>query len=177
MAYDEMVANRLRAAFARALGPSDDIEEKKMFGGMAGMVNGHMCVGVIGNELVVRARTGDAAEALSRPHARPMDFTGKPMKGWLYVAPAGFAEDADLDGWVKTGLAFVHEAGPKKGAPMKATPTKAASMKAAPAKAAPRKAAPPKAAPTKAAPPKAAPKKAVSKKSADAPAKQGVRGQ
>lgn len=130
MAYDETVANRLRAAFARALGPSDDIEEKKMFGGMAGMVNGHMCVGVIGAELVVRARPEDAEEALSRAHARPMDFTGKPMKGWLYVAPAGFAKDADLDRWVKTGLAFVHEAGPKKGAPGKAAPAKAAPKKA-----------------------------------------------
>lgn len=113
MAYDEKVADRLRAAFARALGPTDDIEERKMFGGIAEMVNGHMCVGVLGAELVLRVREADIAAASSQPHARPMDFTGKPMKGWLYVGTPGFASEADLDGWVRTALAFVREAGPK----------------------------------------------------------------
>lgn len=119
MAYDEKVADRLRAAFARALGPADDIEERKMFGGIAELVNGHMCVGVLGSELVVRVRPAEAESVLRRPHVRPMDFTGRPMKGWIYVATAGFANDADLDGWVQSGLAFVHEAGPKKGGPGK----------------------------------------------------------
>jgi TfoX/Sxy family transcriptional regulator of competence genes len=119
MAYDEKVADRLRAAFTRSLGPTDDIEERKMFGGIAELVNGHMCVGVLGSELVVRARQKDAESALSRPHVRPMDFTGRPMKGWLYVAPGGFATDADLDGWVQLALAFVREAGPKAAGPRK----------------------------------------------------------
>lgn len=119
MAYDEKVADRLRAAFARTLGPEDDIEERKMFGGIAELVNGHMCVGVLGSELVVRLRPDDGDAALARPHVRPMDFTGKPMRGWVYVATPGFASDAELDGWVESGLAFVREAGPKKGGPAK----------------------------------------------------------
>lgn len=119
MPYDEKVADRLRAAFTRTLGPTDDIEERKMFGGIAELVNGHMCVGVLGAELVVRVRPEDAETALRRPHARPMDFTGRPMKGWLYIATPGFASDADLDGWVRTALTFVHEAGPKVAGPRK----------------------------------------------------------
>lgn len=119
MPYDEKVADRLRAAFTRTLGPSDDIEERKMFGGIAELVNGHMCVGVLGSELVVRVRPEDAETALRRPHARPMDFTGRPMKGWLYIATPGFASDADLDGWVRAALTFVHEAGPKVAGPRK----------------------------------------------------------
>jgi TfoX/Sxy family transcriptional regulator of competence genes len=117
MAYDEKVADRLRAAFARSLGPTDDIEERKMFGGIAELVNGHMCVGVLGSELVVRLRPEDADSALSLRHVRPMDFTGRPMKGWLYVAPGAFATDGDLDGWVQLALAFVREAGPKTAGP------------------------------------------------------------
>ena len=79
----------------------------------------------IGAELVVRMRSADAESALTRPHVRPMDFSGRPMKGWLYIATAGFAGDAELDGWVRAALAFVHEAGPKvagKTRPMKRPP-------------------------------------------------------
>jgi TfoX/Sxy family transcriptional regulator of competence genes len=125
MAYDEKVADRLRAALTRTLGPTDDIEERKMFGGIAELVNGHMCVGVLGSDLVVRVRVADADSVLRRPHVRPMDFTGRPMKGWIYVSPAGFAADAELDDWVRAGLAFVREAGPKvagAGKPMKSRP-------------------------------------------------------
>ena len=137
MAYDEKVADRLRAAFARALAPTDDIEERKMFGGVAEMVNGHMCVGVIGAELVVHVREADAPDVARRPHVRPMDFTGKPMKAWFYVATPGFATDADLDGFVQTALTFVHEADPKKAGkarPMKAKPTKVKPTKVKPAR-------------------------------------------
>lgn len=114
MAYDEKLANRLRAAFARTLAPEDDIEERKMFGGIGEMVNGHMCVGIHKEDLVVHVRAQDAESALARPYARPMDITGRPMKGWIFVSPPGYATDADLDGWIRSALAFVHEAGPKQ---------------------------------------------------------------
>ncbi len=114
MAYDEKVAERLRGAFTRLLSEGDDIEERKMFGGVAELVNGHMCVGVIDSDLVVRVPPADADAAVAEKHARPMDFTGKPMRGWVYVAPAGFRTDAALDRWVAWGLAFVRQAGPKK---------------------------------------------------------------
>lgn len=114
MAYDEELVSRLRAAFARALAPTDEIEEKKMFGGLSEMVNGHMCIGVLGADLVIHLPPDEADACLKLPHVRPMDFTGKPMRGWLYVGPAASRTDGDLDAWVRRALDFVHAAGPKK---------------------------------------------------------------
>src|SRR5579871_3629000 len=102
MAYDEGLAERLRGVFEeepRAI-------EKKMFGGLCFMVDGKMCVGIVKDELMVRVGPEKNAEALARPHARPMDFTGKPMKGFVYVAPEGFESDATLQWWVAQGVAF-----------------------------------------------------------------------
>ena len=111
MAYDEDVARRLRAALDSAAPP--EVAERKMFGGLAMMVNGHMCVGVTGGELMVRVGKEAYADALALPHAREMDFTGKPLSGFVYVAPAGFAADSDLEAWVDRGLAFVLSLPPK----------------------------------------------------------------
>lgn len=86
MAYDEGVAERLRALFADPPG----VTEKKMFGGMAFMYRGHMLVGIIGESLMARVGPDAYAAALSRTFVREMDFTGKPMKGYVYVDPAGF---------------------------------------------------------------------------------------
>jgi len=102
MAYDEAVAERVRSA----LGKNPDIVEKKMFGGLAFMLHGNMCCGVIGDRLMLRVGPKGYETALSRPHARAMDFTGKPMKGLVYVEPAGFASVADLEVWIGRAMAF-----------------------------------------------------------------------
>lgn len=104
MAHDETVARRLRSALLRAR-PAEPVDERKMFGGLALMVGGNMACGVWREGLVIRVAEGDAAAALGRPHARPMDFTGRPMRGFLYVAPPGFAGEDELEAWVALGLA------------------------------------------------------------------------
>src|SRR5690242_1627773 len=101
MAYDPQLAERLLRALAEhtALSP-ERIEIKKMFGGVAYMVNGAMCVGVMGERLVARASDADAERYLEEPGVRPMDFTGKPMKGWLYVEGPSLDADETLARWV-----------------------------------------------------------------------------
>lgn len=96
MAFDEGVAERLREVFAG----QDDISEKKMFGGIAFMHRGNMCCGVVNDILMARVGPEAYADALGRPHAREMDFTGKPLTGFVYVDPPGFAENAQLRDWV-----------------------------------------------------------------------------
>lgn len=110
MAYDEDVANRVRAELATA-----DVFalEKKMFGGLAFMVGGHMTVGIIGDELMVRVGKNAHEDAVSQPNAREMDFTGRPMTGYVYVEPAGFASDAELRAWVRRGLDYTRSLPPK----------------------------------------------------------------
>lgn len=109
MPYDEGAAQRLREHFAGR----GDVAEKRMFGGIAFMVAGHMACGLVGDTLMVRVGPERARESLARPHARPMDFTGRPMKGYLYVDPPGFAEDRDLAAWVGMAEAFVATLPPK----------------------------------------------------------------
>ena len=102
MAFDEGLAERLREQF----GGRHDVAEKRMFGGLAFMVRGHMCVGILGDTLMARVGPVEDEAALREPQVRPMDFTGRPMKGYVYVAPAGFEEDAALAGWVARCLRF-----------------------------------------------------------------------
>jgi TfoX/Sxy family transcriptional regulator of competence genes len=102
MAYDKDLAFRVRKALARQA----DVEEKPMFGGLSFLVRRHMCCGVIGGDLVLRVGADGQAEALSQPHVRPMDFTGRPMKSMVYVAPGGTKTDASLKPWIKRGVAF-----------------------------------------------------------------------
>jgi TfoX/Sxy family transcriptional regulator of competence genes len=109
MAYDEALAERIRAVLA----DRDDVTERKMFGGIAFMACGHMCVGVIGEDLMARLGEDGADAALDEPHTRPMDFSGRPMKGYAYVAPAGTATDAAVGGWIERTLAFVATLPPK----------------------------------------------------------------
>ncbi len=109
MAYDEGVAQRLREAFADRI----DVAEKEMFGGIAFMLSGHMCCGVIGEILMARVGAQQYEEALSRPHVREMDFTGKPLKGFVYVEPEGFESDAELEQWVSVCEMFVDSLPPK----------------------------------------------------------------
>lgn len=77
-----------------------------MFGGIAFMLHGNMCCGVIGDDLMVRIGTTGYEEALSHPHTRPMDFTGRPWKGMIYVSPDGYSERHDLEAWVLRGLDY-----------------------------------------------------------------------
>jgi len=102
MAYDEGIAERLRELFASRPG----VTEKKMFGGLAFMYRDHMLVGIIGESLMARVGPDAYAAALRRPFAREMDFTGKPMKGYVYVAPAGSESDEALKSWVDRCLDF-----------------------------------------------------------------------
>jgi TfoX/Sxy family transcriptional regulator of competence genes len=102
MAYDEGVAQRVREALADESG----VLEKKMFGGIAFMLRGNMCCGVVGEELMLRVGPDGYEQALAKPHARPMDFTGRPMRGMLYVASEGFESDRDLSKWLARATAF-----------------------------------------------------------------------
>ena len=102
MAFDEATTVRVRSL----LEGSPGYAEKKMIGGLTFMVRGHMCCGVVKDELMVRVGPDQNDEALSLPYARPMDFTGKPMNGFIYVARGGLTSDDDLAGWVDRGLKF-----------------------------------------------------------------------
>ena len=102
MAYDEGLAQRIR----ESLGDRPDLTEKAMFGGIGFMLRGNMCVGVIGNELLVRVGPKAHDDAVKLPHARIFDFTKRPSKGWIYVAPAGVSSDADLHRWADRGVTF-----------------------------------------------------------------------
>src|SRR5262245_43846887 len=103
MAYDEGLAERLREVFHGRR----DVSEKKMFGGLAFMVQGHMAVGILGDTLMARVGPERHAEALRMAHVREMDFTGKPMKGYVYVEPTGLDSQTELEAWVARCVTFV----------------------------------------------------------------------
>ena len=110
MSYDEGLAERLRDALQSQRG----ISEKKMFGGLAFMSRGYMFVGITGDILMARIGPDYYEQALVRPHVRVMDFTGKPMKGYVFVDPPGFESDSDLSDWVQRCHRFVQSLPPKK---------------------------------------------------------------
>jgi TfoX/Sxy family transcriptional regulator of competence genes len=98
VAFDEGLAERIRSL----LGDRPDVDERRMFGGIAFLVGGNMCCGVSGEDLIVRLDRDQADELLeSESGARPFDMTGRPMRGWLMVAPEATAEDSDLESWVR----------------------------------------------------------------------------
>ena len=103
MAYDEAAARRVREALAGF--PS--VVEKKIFGGVSFMVRGNMCCGVIGDRLMVRVGPDGYEAALARPHVKVMDFAGRPMKGFVFVEPDGFASPGDLKAWIARAMQFV----------------------------------------------------------------------
>lgn len=109
MAYSEDVARRLRDC----LRGRPDLREQKMFGGIAFLLAGNMCAGVLGEMLMARVGPEQYGEALAQPHARPMDFTGRPMRGFVYVEPEGFADEADLQAWVARCVRFAESLPPK----------------------------------------------------------------
>ena len=103
MSFDETLAGRVRRALAGRRG----LVEKKMFGGLAFMMRGNMCCGVLGDNLVIRVGPVAHAAELKRPHTRVMDFTHRPMKGYLYVAPSGVTTAAALRSRLKPAISFV----------------------------------------------------------------------
>ena len=103
MAFDETLAGRIRDALARQRG----VEEKKMFGGVGFLLNGNMLVGVWKNSLIVRLGEDDHEAALSEPHVREFDITGRPMKGWALIAPEGIEAGDQLIGWIQRAVKFV----------------------------------------------------------------------
>ena len=111
MAYDESVAQRVRDAIAGR----DGLSERKMFGGLCLMLHGNMFAGVINDELMLRVGADAHDALLSQPGARPMDFTGRPMKGYLYVEPAAFATAEALSSWLGHAIGFVETLPPKSG--------------------------------------------------------------
>jgi TfoX/Sxy family transcriptional regulator of competence genes len=102
VAYDEGLATRLR----ELIGDEPALVEKKMFGGLAMLLAGNMAVGVHGDGLIVRTDPGQHEQLLAEAGARVFDLTGRPMKGWLLVDPAGCAEDEDLRRWVDRGISY-----------------------------------------------------------------------
>ena len=102
MAYNEELAARVRKALGRRKG----VKEQKMFGGIAFMLHGNMCCGVVTGDLMVRVGPDAYEDALAQRHAREMDFTGRPLKGMVYVSSRGIEDDEDLTGWVTRGVTF-----------------------------------------------------------------------
>jgi TfoX/Sxy family transcriptional regulator of competence genes len=109
MAYDDDLAARVRAV----LPAGEPVSERQMFGGLAFMLGGHMFCGVVKDNLMVRLGPEAADRALDQPHVRPMDFTGRPMTGMVFVEPAGLVGTA-LQGWVSDAADYARGLPPKK---------------------------------------------------------------
>lgn len=103
MAYDLGLAQRVR----EALGPRSGISERAMFGGLAFLVDGKMFVGISGLDLMARVGPEQYLDALAMPGVRQMDFTGRPMKGYVYVGPPALEKDQDLEAWVAWCVTYV----------------------------------------------------------------------
>lgn len=113
MAYDEDLADRVRVA----LGPVEGTNEIEMFGGLCFTLGGNMAVGVQGSELMVRMDPELGETVVTEPHVRPMDFTGKPMKGFIYVASEGVKTEKKLARWVGIGVDYASSLPPKRPKP------------------------------------------------------------
>ena len=110
MAYDEEFAARIR----KGLGKRKGLVAKQMFGGIAFLLNGNMCVGIHKDELIVRIDPDDTDAALAKPYTRVFDLTGRPMKGWILVAPKGIATSAQLKKWISIAAKYAGALPPKK---------------------------------------------------------------
>ena len=122
MTFNELTASQIRSALRATPG----ISERHMFGGIAFMLEGNMCCGVFEDNLVVRVGPDAYDETLSEPHTRPMDFTGRPLRGFIYVAREGFANEASFLQWIHRGMSFVRTLPPKSVA--QATPGASLTM-------------------------------------------------
>jgi TfoX/Sxy family transcriptional regulator of competence genes len=109
MAFDQHLAERVRAV----LGDDAGVVEQPMFGGLAFLVDGHMACGIVKDQLMVRLGAAGADAALERPHVRPMDFTGRPMRAMVFVEPAGVVDAQELRRWVEAGVEHARSLPPK----------------------------------------------------------------
>jgi len=110
MAYDEELANRIRELIANQGG----VVEKKMFGGLAFLIGGHMSVSVSGKGgLLLRVPPEETEAMLGKPHAHPFEMRGREMDGWLRVDPEGVRTKRQLEGWVARGVAYARSLPPK----------------------------------------------------------------
>jgi hypothetical protein len=110
MTYDEKFAARIR----KALGPRKGLVAKQMFGGIAFLLNGNMCVGIHKDELIVRLDPAETDAALAKPYTRVFDLTGRPMKGWILVGSKGIATDPQLKQWVSVATRYAGALPPKR---------------------------------------------------------------
>ncbi|HEY5692535.1 MAG TPA: TfoX/Sxy family protein [Cyclobacteriaceae bacterium] len=110
MAYNEKLADRMR----EYLVDLKKIEEKKMMGGLCFLYKGKMCCGIVKDDLMVRVVPERYEEALSHPFGRPMDFTGKPLKNFVFVSAEGFKKNTGLAYWLEMGIEFVDTQPAKK---------------------------------------------------------------
>ncbi len=115
MTYDEKLAERIR----RVIPPTGDIVEKKMFGGLAFLLDGKMFIGITDKDLMVRVGADAYEAALARRHVRPMDFTGRPLTGYVYVSAAGSRTDDAVVDWAQQAMRFVRTL-PTKAKPKRA---------------------------------------------------------
>ena len=118
MAYDEHLASRIR----KAPGKTPGVTEKKMFGGLAFLLDGKMFIGINNEDLMVRVGADGYDAALAQKHVRPMDFTGRPLEGFVYVATEGLRTSAALAKWVGRSVTYVEGLPPKKAAPKRPRP-------------------------------------------------------
>jgi TfoX/Sxy family transcriptional regulator of competence genes len=109
MPFDEEVAALVR----HSLASTANVSERRMFGGLAFMVNGNMLCAVGNDHLMVRVGPAQYETALRQPHAHEMRFTGRPMRGYLSVDPNGYATRDAVAAWVSAALAFVSTLPPK----------------------------------------------------------------
>lgn len=121
MPFNEKLSDRIREALA----DQSAVEEKYMFGGVCYMLNGKMCIGVAGDEMMCRIGPKAYEAALERPGCREMVFTGKPMKGYVFVADEGMRSAKDFRYWVDLCVSFNSEA---KASPQKASVKKKTSQ-------------------------------------------------
>lgn len=109
MAFDEALAERARRALASTVG----VAEKRMLGGLCFLVHGHLCAGIVGSTLMVRVGPEGQSDALAQPGVRPMDFTGHPITGMVFVDPPALAADETLAAWVTRGARYTATLPPK----------------------------------------------------------------
>jgi TfoX/Sxy family transcriptional regulator of competence genes len=110
MSFDNHLADRIRKQLANQEG----LTEKKMFGGIGFLLNGNMCCGVLGEEVVIRLDPEQTEKALTNKYTREFDFSGRPMKGWIYVGAKAVENETDLKHWVQIGLKYAGSLPPKK---------------------------------------------------------------
>lgn len=126
MAYDERLAERIRRVFEARR----DVVERKMFGGLTFLCRGRMCCGIVGRDLMVRVADNEFDVIMRGRHVRPMDFTGQPLRGFVYVSPPGFRTAAALRTWLSRGELVAEEkaAALAKGRSMRPRPPRTTAL-------------------------------------------------